>query len=178
MVAYLYRMGAGFPGDVTRTHPVSIEPTQVDPANPPALFGGLVFADQTTVDGVRNPTAADASATPISGYGILVRSFPTQQQTTSQAYGAVGLGSGTPPIQGTVDVLRAGYILGTLNSGAAGTPTKGAPVFVWVGATIAGHVQGGLETAATANNTVQLDGKTTFNGGPDASGTIEIGFNV
>ena len=179
MVAFTYRMPAGFPGDVNRSHPASIEPALIDAANPPALFGGLVFADQTGSNGVRQPVPGDAGATAIPGYGLLVREFPVQQTSAGGYVGTTGA-PGTPvppPSLGPCSVLRSGYISCVLN-GAAGVPTKGAPVYVWVAATTAGHIQGGLETQASAGNTVLLDGKTSFNGPPDAFNTVEIAFNV
>ena len=44
-IAITYRMGAGFPGDVTRTHPVDIFPRLADTTNPPTLAGQGVIYD-------------------------------------------------------------------------------------------------------------------------------------
>jgi len=171
-ISYGYRMGAGFPGDVNRTHPASIEPTLIDPSAPPTLYGQAVVIDATS-QGVRPLVAGDSSLTAI--YGITVRPFPIQQQSSTN-YGASNVGSATPPTSQPMDVLRAGYIMSTLSGSAAAV--KGAPVFVWVAASTGTHIQGNFEAAATGGSTIQLDAKTTFNGPADASGVCEIAFNI
>jgi hypothetical protein len=171
-VAFQYRMGAGFPGDVNRTHPASIEPTLIDSNSPPLGYGLAVVVDPTT-QGVRQMAAGDSTLDAI--YGITVRPFPTQQSSASN-YGAIGIGSATPPTSGVMDVLRSGYIMGQL-SGAT-QPVKGGRVYVWVAASSGGHIQGGFEAAATGGSTIQLDEKTYFNGPADASGVVEVSFNI
>lgn len=170
-VAYKYRMGGGFPGDVNRSHPATIESAKVNSTNPPAAYGLAVLADGT--NGVRGMLATDTAVTAI--YGIGVRPFPIQSQSGTN-YGASPIGSSAPPTTQPIDVLRAGYIIGTLSG--TGTPTKGAPVFVWIAASSGAHIQGGFETAATSGSTIALDAKTTFNGPADANGAVEIAFNV
>lgn len=174
--AITYRMRAGFPGDVNRTHPASIEPTLIDASAPPTLYGEPVLVDATT-QGVRPPAAGDGSASTVTFYGVTVRPYPIQQQAATN-YGATGaLGAAVaPPTSGEIDVLRSGYIMSQLNSGA-GAAVKGAQVYVWCAATTTGHIQGQLETAASSTNTAPITG-ATFNGGADANGVVEICFNV
>lgn len=172
-VAFGFRMGAGFPGDVNRSHPASIEPCLIDSLAPPTQYGQAVLVDPTT-QGVRPYVAGDQSNTVPSGYGVTVRPFPTQQASASN-YGAAGFGSVTPPATGIMDVLRSGYIMAVLAAG--GTPVKGGAVYIWAAASAGAHVQGGFEAAYTAGSTTQLL-NATFNGSPDASGNVEIAFNI
>jgi hypothetical protein len=169
-------MGAGFPGDVNRTHPASIEPMLVDASAPVTAYGNAGILDATT-QGLRAIGTGDQSnATLLTPYAALVRPYPYQPATATN-YGAATLGAATPPTAGAVDGLRSGYIMAQLNAGA-GTPVKGQPVYVWASITAIGHLLGGYETAYSAGNTVQLDSRYTFNGGADSSGVCEIAFNV
>jgi len=172
-VAFAFRMGAGFPGDVNRTHPASIEPCLIDANAPVTAFGQPVLVDATT-QGVRPFAAGDQSNTVAAGYGVTVRPYPFQQSSASN-YGAAAIGAGAPPITGIVDVLRSGYIMAVLAAG--GSPVKGGAVYVWSAASAGAHVQGGVEAAYSAGNTTQLL-NATFNGSPDASGNVEIAFNI
>jgi hypothetical protein len=167
--AFSYRMGAGFPGDVNRTHPASIEPVLIDAAAPPTLYGQPTLIDPTT-QGVRPFAAGDTAVT--DAYGMTVRPYPTQQESATN-YGATGLGTGTPPASGIMDVLRMGYIMAKVN----GSTVKGGTVYVWCAASTGSHVQGGLEATASAGNTAALS-RVTFNGVPDANGFVEVAFNI
>lgn len=164
-VAFGYRMGAGFPGDVNRKHPASIEPCLVYATQPPKLFGGAVLASGSN-NAVRQPQAGDTSVTTI--YGVLVRPYPYQPDAAS-AYGAVDIGAAVPPVTGECDVLRGGYIM----TKCVGTPNKGSPCYLWVAADSGSHKQGYFETSASAGNTVLLT-NAQFNGPPDANGNVEI----
>jgi hypothetical protein len=172
-VAFTFRMGAGFPGDVNRTHPASIEPCLIDASAPPTAFGQAVLVDATT-QGVRPYASGDQSDTVASGYGITVRPYPFQQSSASN-YGATAIGAGAPPVSGVIDVLRAGYIMANLAAG--GSPNKGDPVYIWSKANSGAHVLGGFETSYSSTNTTKLL-NATFNGTPDASGNVEIAFNI
>jgi len=170
--AFQFRMGAGFAGDVNRTHPAGIEPTKVDGTNPPNRFGDPVLIDGTSL-GSRKFIAGDTAV--VMPWGFTVRPFPIQQRSGGDS---AALGTTTPPTSGTMDVLRSGYILAQLNDVAA-TPKKGDPVFVWCAATSGIHVQGGVEVVASGGNTAALDAnKFQFNGAPDSSGVVEISVNV
>lgn len=170
-VAFAYRMGAGFPGEVTRSSFTNvIEPALINVATPPLAYGCAVVVD-TATNSVRQMAAGDTALTKI--YGITVRPFPQQQASTSGGqYGAVALGTaGVPPTTGMLDVLREGYMLVKLSNG--GTATKNGPVFVWVAASSGNHVQGGFEVAASAGNTIALT-DAWFNGPSDSNGIVEL----
>ena len=170
MVAIRYRMQAGFPGDPNRAHPFSIEPCLVDATNPPTQFGQAVVINRAA-NSVRAILAGDVALTHI--WGVTVRPYPFQQFSATN-YGAAAFGQATPPSNGSIDVLRWGYIMGLLNTGAL-QPAKGDPVFIWCAATAGNHIQGGYETAASAGNTMALDPNSyEFNGPGDALGNIEI----
>lgn len=170
-VAFQFRMGAGFPGDVNRTHPVSIEPVLIDEDDPPAAYGFPVLVDATT-HGVRGFVAGDTAVDTI--WGVTVRPYPTQQQSGGMS---ADFGSATPPETGTMDVMRSGYIMVKLPVGQA--PVKGGAVFIWCAVSSGAHIQGGFEDAASGGNTAALDPeKYQFNGGADANGNVEISVNV
>ena len=171
--AFTFRMGAGFAGDVNRTHPASIEPALIDANAPITGYGQPVLVDATT-QGVRPFAAADQSNTVAAGYGITVRPYPFQQSSATN-FGAASFGAATPPTTGITDVLRSGYIMANLAAG--GSPVKGGAVYVWAAASSGAHVIGGIEAAYTAGSTTQLL-NATFNGSPDASGNVEIAFNI
>lgn len=175
--AFLFRMGAGFPGDVNRTHPAEIEAALIDVNSPPTMYGQPVLVDATT-QGVRPFGAGDQNDTnEVIAFGFTVRPYPTQQATTSQNYAPASFGSATPPISGVMDVLRNGLIMAKINHGST-APVKGGRVYVWCATTSGNHIQGGLETAFSTGNTVILDGRYTYNGGMDASDVAEVSVNV
>lgn len=175
--AFQFRMGAGFSGDVNRTHPAEIEAALIDASAPPTMYGQPVLVDATT-QGVRPYAAGDQSNTVESiAFGFTVRPFPTQQTTSNQNFAPASFGSATPPVSGVIDVLRNGLIMAKLNHGVT-APVKGGRVYIWCAATSGNHIQGGLETAYSAGNTVVLDGRYTYNGGMDSSDVAEISVNV
>ena len=177
-VAYTYRMGAGFPGDVNRTHPAEIEAALLDTTAAHQLnaYGNAGVLDGTT-NAFRGYIAADASDSVLSlPFGALVRSFP-YQTPAGASNASQGLGAATPPTSGLVDVLRSGLIMGQLNVGST-APVKGGRVYIWCAATSGDHIQGGYETEASSGNTVELDARFTYNGGMDANSVAEISFNV
>lgn len=164
-VAIGYRMGAGYPGDVNRTHPFSVEPGLMDATNPIAAYGNAALIN-TAANSFRGLIASDTAVTKIAG--VLVRPYPTQQQSGGMS---ASLGSATPPTSGVVDVLRTGYAMVKVPAGTS--PTKGGAVYVWVAASTGSHVQGGFETAASAGNTAAI-ANAYFNGPADANGNYEI----
>lgn len=166
MVAFKYRMGAGFPGDVNRTHPASILPNLADPTNPLTAFG-LAVVVNTANNSVRQMQAGDIGDTEI--FGVTVRPYPFQASSGGN-FGAAPIGSATPP-PGEVDVLRAGYIMVNV----VGATLKGGAVYVWCAASGGGHTLGGFEAAASGGNTAALDpAKYMFNGPPDDEGNVEL----
>lgn len=173
-VAFAFRMGAGFPGDVNRTHPVSVEPSLQSATSPCTAYGQALVVDGVT-NTLRRLLVGDAAVT--KPYGIAVRPYPTQDGGAANAFGATTLGAATPPAAGEIDVMRSGYIMVQMNS-LAGAVNKGGAVFVWVAATVAGHVQGQYESAANGGNTAALDANLyQFNGPADSAGVVEISVN-
>ena len=176
MVAFPFRMGAGFAGDVNRTHPATIEPNVNDTVNPLSFFGQATV--YTTSSGkCRTLISSDTALTAIAG--IVVRQFPTQQATASSNWGEADLSTAYNTVlspANALDVLKSGYIMVPV----VGTPVKGGAVYVWVAASTGNHVQGGFEAAATGGSTIQLTGQnlTYFNSGPDAFGICELAFNI
>lgn len=171
-VAFKYRMGAGFAGDVNRSHPASIEPCLIDGSAPPTAFGLPVVVDPAT-EGVRPIVSGDSALT--TCYGVTVRPFPFQADSATN-YGATGIGSASPALKQPIDVLRSGYIKVVLHGASAAV--KGGRVFIWYAASSGNHVQGGFEAAATTGSTIMLPINTTFNGGADADGNVELIFNI
>ena len=165
-VAFPFRMGAGFPGDVNRTHPASIEPCLIDVNAPPAIFGQAVLIDPTT-QGVRPFTTGDASQI---AYGVTVRPYPFQQASGSN-YGAAAIGVGISPTNGVSDICRLGYIMVQVNPGQT-APVKNGNVYVRVAATSGTRLIGQLETAADGTNNVLVT-NMKFQGGMDANGVAE-----
>ena len=169
--AFQFRMGAGFPGDVNRTHPVDILAELIDAASPPTLYGQAVLLGAANA-GVRPFVTGDTAQ---AAYGVTVRPYPSQQANSVPQNGAIGFGSGTPPTTGVMDVLRRGYIMVLLPAG--GTPVKGDGVYVRVAASATTHVMGAFEAGADGGNNVLLS-NAIFNGSPDANGNVEIAFNI
>jgi hypothetical protein len=169
-----YRMGAGFPGDITRMTPAAIiEPKPTDPTNPPQFQGQALVLDATS--GAARPVMAATEHI----YGISVRGFPTQAPNAGGYYGAQGFGNVSPWLtagqpQNAVDICRQGYIMVNVN----GTTMSGGAVFVWAAASAAPHVQGGFEAAATAGSTIALPTSCTYQGQADGNGNVEIAFNI
>jgi hypothetical protein len=167
-VAFTYRMPAGNPGDVNRSHPASVEPVLWDATNPPTFYGQAVVVDATSKNVRACGTVDDSALTDI--YGVAVRPYPIQQSTGGMSS---AFGNAVPPVNQPGDVLKSGYIMVPVSN--AGVPVKGGAVFVWAKPNNAGHVQGGFETAATGGSTIALPiNSYSWNGGPDANGVAEL----
>lgn len=164
-VAIAYRMDAGFPGDVNRTHPCSIEPCKINTTTPPTAYGHAVLVD-TATNSVREVAAGDTGVTKL--YGLAVRPYPEQQRSGGMT---ATIGAATPPTSGVLDVCRSGYIMTKIPAGQA--VTKGGAVYLWVAADSGSHKQGFFENAASAGNTAAI-ANAYFNGPADASGNVEI----
>jgi hypothetical protein len=175
-MAFQFRMGAGFYGDVSRTHPFWVEPCPIDPTNPPTFYGQACVIDATSKK-LRRVIASDTAL--IHVYGFLVRPFPIQDPGTSAAFGAQVQGGFTaPPLNQPMDVLRSGYMTTYVN----GSPGKGDGVNVWVAANSTVHNQGFLEAGSTGGSTILITPTgtytTVFNGPPDANGAGEFIFEA
>ena len=163
---FTYRMTGGFPGDVNRTHPASIEPCLIDASAPPTAYGQAVLVDGTA-HSIRPFTAGDNSLTDL--YGVTVRPFPLQQNSTTGSFG-----SATPPVTGVIDVIRAGYVVVQLGNGALTGAFKGGTVYVDTSSSTGNYVQGGFQAAAGGQTVATMNGTTLFNGSEDAKGWVEL----
>lgn len=167
-ISFGYRMGAGFPGDVNRTHPASILPGLMSTAAPVRLYGDPAIID-TATNSYRGLGAADTAITKIDG--ICVRPYPTQQTSGGMA---AAIGAAVPPVGPAVaDFLNEGFIIARCNNFATQQPTKNGAVFVWVTASSGAHVQGGFESVANGANTIALT-NAKWNGPTDSAGITEI----
>ena len=169
-VAFKFRMNAGFPGDVNRSHPASILASKQDSTKPVPYVG--MPAMLTAAGAIRYLNATDDGTTNVGIHGIVVRPYPMQAPSSSGSYGGQTLGSGqaAAPADGVVDVVREGHILASV----VGTGiVRGAAVYVWTAASTGSHVQGGFESAASAGNTLKVL-NAIFNGPEDANGVAEI----
>jgi len=169
-VAFTYRMGAGFPGDVNRTHPASIVPGLQDTNDPVRLYGDPVLFDATD-NTYRGFTTADTGDAQLIA-GVLVRPYPTQQQSGGMS---ATLGAAVPPTSGVIDVLDDGFVIVKCNNFGANPPKKGGDVWVWVVASTGNHVIGGFEAAedATPANTSKVL-NAQWVSPPDAAGIAEM----
>lgn len=167
-VSFTYRMGAGFPGDVNRTHPFSTLPGLNNAANPVRLYGDAVLIDGAT-SSYRALIASDTAVTKVDG--IAVRPYPIQQTTggLNAAIGAAAVALGQP-----LDVLNEGFMIARCNNFAAQQPQKGGAVYIWVAASTGAHVQGGFESAVSAGNTAGPITNLKWNGPTDTNGVTEI----
>lgn len=169
--AMKYRMQAGFPGDVNRVHPASIEPCLIDANAPPFAYGIGVVIDPTT-QGVRPIVAGDSTLTDI--YGVTVRPFPLQQNSVTPQFN-----SGVPPTSGVIDVLRSGYIIVQLGNGQLTGALKGSLVDIWFAVASGNHIQGGFEATHTGGSSLSLvTPENTYNGTQDANGLCELAFHA
>lgn len=173
-VAFTFRMNAGVPGEVNRTHPASIEPAYPDQTKPPTLYGQPVIIDATS----HNPRRFDTGDTAVVlAYGCVVRPYPTQQPQANTDFAPATLGAGGPSSKAVIDLLRSGYIMVKLGNGLITGAVKGGAVFVWCAASSGNHIQGQFEVAASGGNTAALDARFTYNGVEDANGVVELSFN-
>lgn len=161
--AILYRMPSGIPGAVTRQGVATIESVIHDQNNAFSAFG--LFGKLS--GGKFVPLGAGDAATAI--YGLLVRPYPTQGANASDP-----LGTAVPPTIGVANVLRRGYIAVKLN---AGTAALGGQVYVRIANAAAGKPINGIEAAADGTNTIAVAG-ATFMSAADASGNVEIAYNI
>lgn len=166
-VAFTYRMGGSFPGEISRVHPFSAIAGLTNTTNPIKRYGDGALNDGA--NGYRCLLATDHSdSTPIKIAGALVRPYPTQQTTGGMTS---TIGAATPPVSGVQDFLQDGFITVQIPTGQ--TTVKGGAVYVWCAADSGSHKLGGFENVASVGNTVQIS-NAEFNGAADASGFVEI----
>lgn len=166
-VAFAYRMGSGFPGDVNRTHPASILPGLQNSTTPVRAYGDGVLID-TATNSYKGVVAGNGSATPLNIAGVLVRPYPSQQMTGNLD---APIGAAAPPISGVVDVLHQGFVMVKIPAGT--TATKGGIPYLWCVATSGANIQGAFRAAASGTDTVPV-ANARFNGPADADGNVEL----
>jgi len=168
-VAFTYRMGAGFPGDVNRTHPASITPGLMNTTTPVRLYGDPVLIDSAT-NSYRGFAVGDTAVVTLKG--VLVRPYPTQQTSGGMS---AAIGAAVPPsVAGTiVDVIEDGYVMVKCNDFAIAASTKGGAVFIRTAATAANKIQGGFHAGDDGANAIQVT-NAEWNGPPDANGIAEL----
>lgn len=155
---FMERMPAGIPGDVTRPSTATIEPQHYDPSQPFPAYGvpGKIDGEKFVPLGTGD-TAQDI-------YGLLVRPYPTGQSLD---------GTNQPNSNGICNVLKRGYMTVLLKSGTA---AKNGPVYVRVANGTPAKPIGGIEAVAGAD-VIQIP-NAVFMGAADASGNIEISYNL
>lgn len=160
MTALTYRMPAGIPGAISRAQQATVDPVVFNASKPFTSYGRF----GKTVSGAFEPLESGDAAAVITG--VLVRPYPT---TSSQD----GLGTSTPPTSGVGDRLKRGYISAHLSQGAA---AKDAQVYVRITADT-GKLVGDIEAGADSGACVAVVG-CFFTGAADASGNVELAFNI
>lgn len=161
MVAFLYRVPSGIPGDISRRADATIITKMLNSAS--AFSGYGLFGKMSSGKFV----PVDAGDTASAVYGLLVRPFPTQSSTDP-------LGTSTPPTTGPCDVMRRGLMTVKNN---AGTAADGGQVYVRVANAAAGKPIGGIEAASDSTNTIAIT-NCFFTCAADAAGNVEIEFNL
>lgn len=148
--AFLYRMGSGYAGAISRIEALVSEPNIIDAATPPTVFGVPVKLSSGKI------TICTGSDTP---YGFLIRPYPMQSQTNE------ALGAATPSLTQTLDVMRSGYmqVKNTL-----GIPAKDGKVYY--------NQTTGLIQASSSGGTEIAGCK--FMGTEDSDGIVEIAYNI
>lgn len=165
-VAFTFRMGAGFPGDINRTHPFSAVPGLMDSTDKIRLYGDPALISST---GTYRGFKVGDTATKIAG--VLVRPYPIQQTTGGMS---AAIGAATPPDgPAVIDVLEDGFIMVKCQDFAANPCIKGGAVYVRIAATSGNKIQGGFHAVADSTNTVAIT-NAQWNSTPDASGVAEI----
>jgi hypothetical protein len=171
MVAYPFRAPSGIPGDLTRLAAgITVEPNVQDATLPVTAYGRAVKLSNT--GGMTPITSGDALA---DVYGISVRAYPVQSQSTAN-YGGTTIGSsGVPPEAGALDILKRGYINVRLYGSAAAA--KGGPVYIWTAASAGTHIQVGFEATSPGGDGFEVT-NAYFTGAADADGNAEIAYNL
>lgn len=154
MGSILNRMPTGFAGDVTRSHGAKIETGYVGGAD-------IAYGVPVKVSGDKFVALEEGDAA-ADIYGFIVRSYPSGGRTSTDEVAEAGSLCG---------VLRSGYMAVPL---AVGTAAKGAPVYVRT-AVDTGKALGDIEVGSTAGNVAI---PATFMGEADASGVVEIAYNI
>lgn len=159
----LYRMPAGIAGAISRPQDLTVEPQVLDSAKVFPAYGlaGKISAGKFV------PIAAGDAVTVLAG--IFVRPYPTASQPDKVRQ----IGSG---YNFTGDCMKRGYVTVNIGSDASAVALS-APVFMRVDTPTTSSPLGAFLAAADGDNTVQIT-NAYFNGPGDASGNIELAFNI
>lgn len=159
MPAYLTRMPAGIPGDVSRKRDTTLEPVTIGAT---AIAHG---APVKIASGVAVPIASGDAASDV--YGFLARPYPMQGTVDA-------LGQATSPAGAAGDVMRRGYMTVKL---ALGTAAKDGQVYVRTTAA-SGKAVGDIEATAdpaTSETALSIEGAPTEgNTGNATIGTLTV----
>ena len=175
MTAFLFRAGAGTPGDCTRPAQSTIEtgflyaPQFDTPV--PTQFGAIVFAVVPPVPTGQTEFAIAQSllTTPAADfYGILVRMAPSSAGSLDQSFGA-----GTPNIKNPQGIGRKGYFNVKINPGLAPVE-RGEPVYLRLVAGGIGENIGDIVPFLTIGESEELPGVFWAIDGYDANNVTEI----
>lgn len=161
--AFIYRMPAGIPGDVSRKEMSKIEPHLFDADYPCLEFGIPVKLSSGKI----RPMATGDTEQP---YGFLVRPYPSMMSSSE------AIGTATPDVTKVADILVSGYM--TVKN-YDGTPAVGGQAYY--------RSQDGSPAGDQGHITAEDDGSPTtsiaitgchFMGEEDSNGNVEISFNV
>lgn len=162
-----FRMPSGIPGALSADSQSTIEAIRLSRTVPFDAFGlpGKIVDNEFT--------PLEAGDTAESVYGMLVRPYPTQGNTSN------GFGPGAPgtgPYAGVIaDVLRRGYMSVECVSG---TPALNGPVYVQVANGTSDNPIGSIraDEPGTASDAVAID--AIFMSQGDEAGNVEIAYNI
>ena len=162
MVAFTTRMPQGFEGQISRDPQFAvIESEMISATVVPSGYGQFV----KTTSGKIQAFAAGDAATAITG--LLVRSYP--HQTTGNA-----LGNPAPAAGQMCNRMRQGYAFVKNNHG---TPAKDGAVYIRLDTGGNGGTVGQLEADSDTTHNAVVTG-ARFTGAADASGLVEIAYNL
>lgn len=163
MVAFTYRMPAGIPGFVSRADHSTIDTVMGDPAKGFARYG--MFGK--TVAGLFQPLEASDAGSVITG--LNVRAYPTQS-------GNDPLGTSSPSATAPIDRLKRGFMTVTLKLGTAVKDAQAYVVTTAGGSVVVGDI---VTSASPAGGGTAVAAPGVFFTGPaDASGNVEIAYNI
>lgn len=151
--AYLKRMPAGIPGDVSRKAEATIEAGLMAETVP---YGCAVKLDSSGK--LAKPTASTDTV-----HGFMARPYPTQDEAAAA--------------DTTQDCMLRGYMTVKL---ARGTAARGGQVYVRVTAVTGkavGDIEAAPDTTESATRTLEVP-NCIFMGAADANGNVEISFNL
>lgn len=154
--AFLYRMGSGFPGHISRSGSVTLEANILDKA---ISFGTPVKLKNGKITPLEEGDTSD------NVYGFLARQYPTTSISKSDEVLAVP--------KTINDVMRRGYMAIKLKKGQA---EKGAPVYVRIKDSGTSKI-GDIESALVDGETIKIP-SCFFMGEGDKKSITEISYHI